>query len=111
MEATLALLVQGIRVVSRVQLIVKVNAQVFVFCQHVYVQTLDVHWCEMWSLPLKVDHHFLCFLVFLCRWLHSYQLTKSLITPYILVCSPKTHIQQWLYHQRTYGGDNSQCCV
>ena len=42
MEAPLALLVQGIRVVSPVQFIVKVNTQVYVFCHHLCVQTLDV---------------------------------------------------------------------
>ena len=43
MEAALALLVQGVRVVTPVQFIVKVNTQVFVICNHLYVQTLDVH--------------------------------------------------------------------
>ena len=56
MEATLALLVQGISVVSPVQF----SVEVFVFCCHLYVQTLDVHWYDLWCLPLEVDHRLLC---------------------------------------------------
>ena len=59
-EGNLALLVQGICVISVVQFIVKVNTLVYVCSHRFYVQTLSVHWCDLWCLPLEVDHYFLC---------------------------------------------------
>lgn len=53
----MALLVQSISAVSPVQF----SVGVFVFCRHLYVHTLDVHWCDLWCLPLEVDHRLLCF--------------------------------------------------
>lgn len=47
--------------VFSVQFVVKLNTQVFVFCHHLYVQILDVHRCDLWCLPLEVDHHLLLF--------------------------------------------------
>ena len=60
MEMTLALLVQDICVVCPVQFVVYVNTQVFVHLHDLNVQTLDVHWCSLRSLPPEIDHHLLC---------------------------------------------------
>ena len=88
MEVTLALLVQGTRVVSSVQFIVKVNTQAFVFCHHLYVQSLDVHWCDLWCLPLEVDHYPLGF-------------TAVNKVPHIPLCDTSNNGSQYLLENMT----------
>ena len=54
------LLVQDICVVCPVQFVVCVNTQVFILLHDLNVQTLDVHWCSLMSLPPEINHHLLC---------------------------------------------------